>query len=65
MSFRDMTFCMASDCRSWRRCPRAYTTKIDAAAKKWWGGPDPRVAFFAEPQKLECYKPPRKAENDK
>ena len=57
ISYQDRAFCKARECSKFLTCTRALTDKVLARAEKWWGGPGAPIAYFAEPQKLECYDP--------
>lgn len=41
--YKDMTFC-SSDCKN-EECPRRWDDQKKRNAEKWWGKPNPPVAF--------------------
>ena len=56
MCYRDMTFCKASHCATFKTCPRALNKEVIAAAKKWWGpNGDAPICAYTEPEKLACF----------
>ena len=64
IGYRDRTFCDGNGgkCEAFQGCPRALTATVKADAERWWGKPDPPITQFSEPQKLECYEPPKNDE---
>jgi hypothetical protein len=56
MSFRDMTFCPGDGCAKFDTCPRALTTAVQDAAKRWWGGDGAPISRFTDPRALTCYE---------
>ena len=53
ISFRDRTYCAATECRHFRDCPSALTDEVELGAQKA-GLP---IARFLNPSTLYCYKP--------
>lgn len=54
MTYRDMTFCRASECQQFSKCFRALTLKVEEDAKRI-GLP---ISQFSDPRGLDCYLPP-------
>jgi hypothetical protein len=50
--FRDQSFCKESDQCATSSCDRKWTTEQQAAAQRWWGGPNAPVSFM--PLKDKC-----------
>jgi hypothetical protein len=59
MTYKDMTFCRASECQQFPKCFRALTPKVEEAAKQI-GLP---ISQFSDPQQLDCYLPPTMPSN--
>lgn len=55
ISFRDMTFCSASECAGFNKCPRALTDDVRSDARRWWGNDNAPISRFANPKLLKCY----------
>ena len=56
MSYRDVTWCYANECKHFSTCGRAMTETVLKRAKQWWGGEDPPISFYLNPQQLSCYE---------
>jgi hypothetical protein len=53
-----MTFCRGDGCKAFDACPRAITEKVEADARRWWGGDDYPIAQWENPKALKCYEHP-------
>ena len=55
--YKDKTFCKFDDCKTWKKCNRAFTKTEQKAAQKWWGKwgktSGAPVCFFVD--KPECF----------
>lgn len=49
MCYRDMTFCQFyADCKDGKKCSRALTDEVNAAADKWWGKEGAPICTFVD-----------------
>ena len=55
--FRDQSYCAAGDRCQTTPCGRRFTAEDQAAAERWWGGPDAPVAFADYHATCEDYSP--------
>ena len=62
--YQDRTFCTASQCSNFKACNRALTQEVRDRAARWWGGVNPPIARFSDPEALPCYKPNTNTENE-
>lgn len=45
LCYRDRTWCSASNRCAATNCSRKITEEVQAAAERWWGGPDPSFSL--------------------
>ena len=55
MTSKDITFCPIGECVRAKECFRALTPEVEAAAEKWWGGPDAPISAIVDPRMADCY----------
>ena len=55
ISFHGTTYCPGDGCAKFDTCPRALTTAVQDAAKRWWGGDGAPISRFTDPRELDCY----------
>lgn len=60
ISYGDRPFCSHSDSCATEKCYRNFNAIDRAAARMWWGGDNPPVAF-ADYRETECGFAPRAA----
>lgn len=53
ISFRDKTFCRATECANWSNCRDAYTEGVEFLATE----SHLPVLFYSNPRALKCYRP--------
>ena len=57
-TYKDKTFCSASECKSFNKCHRALTAQIKLEARGIV------ISQYVSPQELACYKPELKEEDN-
>lgn len=56
LCYKDRTFCTYyASCEEGKKCSRALTPEVQAAAEKWWGSDEAPIAVWADYP--SCYKP--------
>ena len=56
ISYRDKTFCPATECQQFETCPSALTDSVRHGAELWWGKPGAPISVFDRPKALKCYR---------